>query len=75
MPLFAKLKGKEGAPKNPKATADAIIANLPANDIITETSVAGPGFINVRLSQAYLSSRINKYVVGFASETSKEMAS
>jgi arginyl-tRNA synthetase len=59
MGLFGKLKGKEGAPKNPRDVATAITAALPSNTTITETSLAGPGFINVRVSKDCLSNRIN----------------
>jgi arginyl-tRNA synthetase len=58
MALFGRLKGVEGAPKNPRAVAEAILANIPANDMIGETSLAGPGFINIRLDKTWLSSRM-----------------
>ncbi|KAI8475928.1 MAG: tRNA synthetases class I (R)-domain-containing protein [Monoraphidium minutum] len=59
MPLFGKMKGRDGAPKNPRAAAEAILAALPANGMVSGTSLAGPGFINVRVSPDYLSDRIN----------------
>jgi len=59
MALFAKLKGKEGAPKSPRDVAQAILAALPANGVLADTSLAGPGFINCRLTPDYLSNRIN----------------
>jgi arginyl-tRNA synthetase len=59
MSLFGKLKGKEGAPKNPREVATAIVNGLPANDAIAETSLAGPGFINVKLSTPFLAARLN----------------
>ncbi|KAK9813474.1 hypothetical protein WJX73_001024 [Symbiochloris irregularis] len=59
MGLFSKLKGKEGAPKNPRTVAEAIVANLPSSPAIAEKpSLAGPGFINVRLGLPWLSKRI-----------------
>jgi hypothetical protein len=58
MPLFAKLKGKEGAPKAPRDIGVAISKALPASDLISEVSLAGPGFINVKLSRANLAARI-----------------
>lgn len=36
MALFGKLKGKQGAPKNPRGVAESILANVPENDIISE---------------------------------------
>jgi hypothetical protein len=59
MALFAKVKGKEGAPKSPRDVANAILAALPANSLITETSLAGPGFINCKLSSEYISKRVS----------------
>ena len=37
------------AKKSPRDIAQLIIDNLPANDLIQSTEIAGPGFINVRL--------------------------
>eukprot|EP00878_Enallax_costatus_P002829 GHUV01003021.1.p1 GENE.GHUV01003021.1~~GHUV01003021.1.p1 ORF type:complete len:672 (+),score=213.86 GHUV01003021.1:232-2016(+) len=59
MALFGKLKGKEGAPKNPRDVATAILKGLPDNSTIQETGLAGPGFINCKISTAYLASRVN----------------
>ncbi len=41
--LFGRLKGKEGAPKAPRDVSAAVLAALPPNDVIAETSIAGPG--------------------------------
>ena len=60
MPLFAKLKGQENVPKNPRAVAEAIVAALPPSDVISETSLAGPGFINVRVSGDWLGRHLTK---------------
>ncbi|MGN7291392.1 arginine--tRNA ligase [Rhizobium sp. SAFR-030] len=38
---------------NPRALADIIAARLEEDDDIVEVTVAGPGFINIRLSVAY----------------------
>ena len=43
MGLFGKLKGKEGAPKAPRDAANAVLAALPPNELVSETSLAGPG--------------------------------
>lgn len=59
MPLFGKLKGKEGAPKNPRDVATAIVKGLPQNSVVQETSLAGPGFINCKISTDYLALRVN----------------
>lgn len=60
MSLFGRLKGKEGAPKNPRAVAEAILAALPPSPLISETSLAGPGFINVRISREWLAEHVTE---------------
>ena len=56
MPVFKKMAGKGGA-SNPRAVADAIIAALPATALFERTEVAGPGFINVYLADAFIVDR------------------
>jgi len=34
--------------------ANALVTNLPPNELLSETSLAGPGFINIRLSKTFL---------------------
>eukprot|EP00887_Chlorella_sp_A99_P002749 scaffold6.g2749.t1 len=61
MAVFGKLKGKEGAPKAPRAVAEALVAHLPAGvvgGLVAETSLAGPGFINVRVSRDWLAAHV-----------------
>jgi arginyl-tRNA synthetase len=59
MALFGRLKGTDGAPKNPRAVADAIVAALPETSMVSETSLAGPGFINVRINKEWLANHIS----------------
>ncbi|KIZ07760.1 hypothetical protein MNEG_0179, partial [Monoraphidium neglectum] len=63
MPLFGKMKGLEGAPKNPRAAAEGILAALPPNGLLSATSLAGPGFINCRVSPSYLADRVNNMLL------------
>ena len=42
----------------PRAVAEQILAKLDLGELATETSIAGPGFINVRLSPAWLGRQI-----------------
>jgi len=58
MALFGRLKGKEGAPKSPRAVAEAIAAEIPTDGLVEEVSIAGPGFINLRLSRDWLARRV-----------------
>jgi arginyl-tRNA synthetase len=50
--------------QKPQDVAKALIAALPANDMLEEPTVAGPGFINLRLRSDYLA----KAVQGIATD-------
>jgi len=43
---------------NPRAVAQTLVAALPANDLVASTDVAGPGFVNFRLSEAFLAAEL-----------------
>ena len=45
--------------KSPLEIAEEIINNLPANDMIEETKIASPGFINFYIKKDYLLNQIN----------------
>ena len=45
---------------NPRALAEAIVASLPENDWFMEVSIAGPGFINLRLNKAFLTGMVGE---------------
>lgn len=50
---------QEGAPKNPRAVGEAIVKNLAATDLLAEKpSLAGPGFINIRINAKWLGKRV-----------------
>ena len=42
------------AHKNPREIAQIIVDHIPTNDMIASVEIAGPGFINIRLSDAVL---------------------
>ncbi|MBQ9955462.1 MAG: arginine--tRNA ligase [Eggerthellaceae bacterium] len=42
------------ARKNPREVAQIIVDHLPENDMVSSIEIAGPGFINIRLSNATL---------------------
>lgn len=46
---LAKLAGQ-----SPRAVADAMLSHITASDMVSEATVAGPGFINFRLDDAWL---------------------
>lgn len=45
----AALRCAKEAKKNPREIAQAIVDGIPANDLIENIEIAGPGFINFRL--------------------------
>ena len=59
MGLFGRMKGKEGAPKNPREVAQKLVDGIPLGGMIEEVSIAGPGFINLKLSRSWLAGRVH----------------
>lgn len=61
MGLFRILKSKEGFEdvKSPRNVAEKILQAMPENDMVASTSIAGPGFINATISDAYLSKQVS----------------
>jgi len=56
----------------PRDVAKKIVENIPSNDLIKETTIAGPGFINVFICQKYMINRIGELNnVGVKYDTSK----
>ncbi|ELU08913.1 hypothetical protein CAPTEDRAFT_159812 [Capitella teleta] len=58
MGLVKMLKDK-GVKANPREIAQNIANNVPENPLIEKVDVAGPGFINVYLTKAYVIDEIN----------------
>ena len=56
MELFKKCPSP--ALKAPRDAAVALVACIPANPIIDSATIAGPGFINIKISTAYLKTRL-----------------
>lgn len=56
---IAKLYKEQGVNKNPREIAQKIVESIPENEIIESTNIAGPGFINVMINQAYLLKQIS----------------
>ncbi|KAM0004779.1 putative arginine--tRNA ligase [Helianthus debilis subsp. tardiflorus] len=82
MSLWSKIKGKGTEFKGPQPVGLAIMRNLPASDMIESCSVAGPGFINVKLSTQWMAKThghqpklpVKRAVVDFSSPNiAKEM--
>ncbi len=59
MGLAKLVTEKTGQKTNPRQVAEQIRAKLQLGEIATETNIAGPGFINVKLSPTWLSAQVN----------------
>ncbi|KAL3617970.1 hypothetical protein CASFOL_038291 [Castilleja foliolosa] len=63
MGLWAKVKGKGTQFRGPQPIGQAIIENLPKSDVIESQSIAGPGFVNIKLSSNWIAKSIQKMLV------------
>ncbi|GAB4839005.1 hypothetical protein Ancab_028535 [Ancistrocladus abbreviatus] len=63
MGLFGEIKGKNTEFKNPNSLGQAIARNLPLSEMVASHSVAGPGFVNIVLSNTWLAESIQKMLV------------
>lgn len=57
----AMMLGKKNG-KNPREVAEEIINELEKNSIFTKLNIAGPGFINLTLSDEFLENSMNKMI-------------
>jgi len=58
MSIWSRIKGRSTDFKNPNSVGQAIMKNLPQSDMIERSSVAGPGFVNLVLSNLWIAERI-----------------
>ncbi|KAI4377771.1 hypothetical protein MLD38_015349 [Melastoma candidum] len=62
MGLWQKIKGASEF-KAPRAVGEALKNNLPHSDMVRSLEVAGPGFVNVVLSESWISKTIHKMLI------------
>jgi arginyl-tRNA synthetase len=62
MSLAKRVTETTGEKTNPRAVAEKIKAKLTLGDLASEISIAGPGFINVRLSSTEVARRVRAIV-------------
>jgi arginyl-tRNA synthetase len=60
MSLAKAVAEKTGQKTNPRQVAEQIKSKLDLGDLATEITIAGPGFINVRLNPTYLASLLQQ---------------
>ncbi|XP_059638262.1 arginine--tRNA ligase, chloroplastic/mitochondrial-like isoform X2 [Cornus florida] len=63
MSLWTRIKGKGTEFTGPQPIGRAIITNLPASEMIESCTIAGPGFVNVVLSNLWIAKRILKMLI------------
>ena len=54
------LRAAKAAHMKPRDVAEVVVSHLPKNDLIASTEIAGPGFVNIRLTNAALASVIDE---------------
>lgn len=52
------LRAAKAAHMKPRDVAEVVVSHLPKNNLIASTEIAGPGFVNIRLTNAALASVI-----------------
>ncbi|XP_077403713.1 arginine--tRNA ligase, cytoplasmic [Vanacampus margaritifer] len=62
MAMAQMLKAK-GMKVNPREIAEKILQNIPANELIQKTEIAGPGFINIHLKRSFVSRLLSNLLV------------
>ncbi|KAL6974475.1 arginine--tRNA ligase [Sarracenia purpurea var. burkii] len=63
MSLWTKIKGKRSEFTGPQPVGRAIMANLPASEMIESCTIAGPGFVNVVLSRQWIAKSVQKMLI------------
>ncbi|KAH7301974.1 hypothetical protein KP509_23G050800 [Ceratopteris richardii] len=63
MGIWSKIKGKSSDFKSPNAVGQGIAKALPASPLVDKVSVAGPGFVNIILSNSWVEERIHNMLV------------
>src|SRR4051812_23402156 len=58
MGMAKQLAERTGQKTNPRQVAEQIKAKLNLGDMVSDISIAGPGFLNVRLSPKFLADRL-----------------
>src|SRR5690349_19793913 len=59
MPLAKRVTDSTGQKANPRQIAEAVKAQLDLGDMSSEVTIAGPGFINVRLNPSWLARQLD----------------
>ncbi|XP_058227168.1 arginine--tRNA ligase, cytoplasmic-like [Rhododendron vialii] len=63
MSWWTKIKNTGSAFTGPRSFSQAIMTNLPPSEMIDSFSIAGPGFVNVKLSRHWIAKSIQKMLI------------
>ncbi|KAK2989606.1 hypothetical protein RJ640_027380, partial [Escallonia rubra] len=63
MSLWTRIKGKGTNFRGPQPIGRAIKENLPASEMIKRCEIAGPGFVNVELSEQWIAKSIQEMLI------------
>ncbi len=58
----AAVKQATGEKANPRQIAQAIVGHIPVDGLVGAVELAGPGFINIRLSQQFLQTQVRAII-------------
>jgi arginyl-tRNA synthetase len=62
MVAAAAIRKATGEKPNPRQIAQAIVDHMPDDPLISSTEIAGPGFINLRLADAWLQQQVGAII-------------
>ncbi|XP_030649394.1 arginine--tRNA ligase, cytoplasmic [Chanos chanos] len=60
---MAQMMKAKGVKVNPRDIAEKIVQNIPENELILKTEIAGPGFINIHLQRSFVSKLLTNLLV------------
>lgn len=60
---MAQMMKAKGQKVSPREIAEKIVQNIPKNELIERTEIAGPGFINVHLKRMFVSKLLSNLLV------------
>nr|XP_043628648.1 arginine--tRNA ligase, chloroplastic/mitochondrial-like isoform X2 [Erigeron canadensis] len=63
MSVWAKIKGSGTTFRGPQPVGQAIMKNIPETEMIESCSIAGPGFVNIKLSGKWIAKSILKMLI------------
>lgn len=63
MSLWTKIKDKGTTFRGPQPVGQAIMQNLPTSNMVESCTIAGPGFVNIKLSREWIAERIQQMLV------------